>query len=138
MFWGDGSANLSANALPEMVLPMSLQLGLRDAGRNESQADNRLLIPHFCSVNPGASSQRRRRKPLYCHAAQGAAQILMSRRETHGVRARQCARRPRRNSYLGSLIRDGQLLVQGTSQRNFLYRTCHILVQICVARVENQ
>jgi hypothetical protein len=34
---------------------MSLQLGLRDAGRNESQADIRLLIPRIYSVNPDVS-----------------------------------------------------------------------------------
>jgi hypothetical protein len=51
MFRGDGSANFSANTLPEMVLPMSLQLGLTDAGRNESQVHICLLIPQFCSVN---------------------------------------------------------------------------------------
>jgi hypothetical protein len=60
MFWGDGSAYLSANALPEMVLPMSLQLGLRDAGRNESQADIRLLIPRIYSVNSDASANAAR------------------------------------------------------------------------------
>ena len=58
MSWGDGSANLSANSLPEMVLPMSLQLGLRDVGQNESQADIRLLIPRFDPVNPGVLSRR--------------------------------------------------------------------------------
>ena len=64
MSWGDGSANLSANALPEMVLRMSLTVELRDAGRNESQADIRLLIPRIYSVNPDASCQGRRLKPL--------------------------------------------------------------------------
>jgi hypothetical protein len=87
MFRGDGSANFSANTLPEMVLPMSLQLGLTGAGRNKSQVDIRLLIPQFCSVNrlflsDGAQSHStigRRQAP---------AQILAVSPETHSRRNR--------------------------------------------------
>jgi hypothetical protein len=63
MSWGDGSADSSAKALPEMVLPMSHQLGLRNAGRDEVQADNRLLIPQISSVNPSVLRLRLRPKP---------------------------------------------------------------------------
>jgi hypothetical protein len=41
-------------------------VGLRDAVWNESQADNRLLIPRIDPVNPGALSHKRDPRPLDC------------------------------------------------------------------------
>jgi hypothetical protein len=56
MLTGDEPANLSPIAPPKMVLPMSLQLKI--GPRLESiPADNRLLIPQFCSVNQGLLSR---------------------------------------------------------------------------------
>jgi hypothetical protein len=87
MFRGDGSANFSANTLPEMVLPMSLQLGLTDAGRNESQADIRLLIAQFCSVNLVFLSDRAQSHSTV-GGRQAPAQILAVSSETHFHRNR--------------------------------------------------
>src|SRR6516165_7536034 len=52
MYRGKESANPSAKPPPEMVLPMSLQLGYRKPAGTKLQADNRLLILRIAPVNP--------------------------------------------------------------------------------------